>query len=82
MEKKRTIHVKGTGTASVPPDYITLTLELEAKNKELEEKLSKLEKSSEGKNKELSGRVEEVYNSLPFRMYRKMRDKKDGKKDE
>ena len=56
--------------------------ELEAKNKELEEKLSKLEKSSEGKNKELSGRVEEVYNSLPFRMYRKMRDKKDGKKDE
>ena len=34
MEKKRTIHIKGTGTASVPPDYITLTLELEAKNKD------------------------------------------------
>ena len=34
MEKQRTIHVKGTGTASVPPDYITLTLEFEAKNKD------------------------------------------------
>ena len=34
MEKKRTIHIKGTGAASVPPDYITLTLELEAKNKD------------------------------------------------
>ena len=34
MEKKRTIHVKGIGMASVPPDYITLTLELEAKNKD------------------------------------------------
>ena len=32
MEKQRTIHVKGTGTASVPPDYVVLTMELSAEN--------------------------------------------------
>lgn len=32
MEKQRTIHVRGIGTASVPPDYVTLTMELEAQN--------------------------------------------------
>lgn len=34
MEKQRTIHIKGTGTASVPPDYVTLTLRLEAKHQD------------------------------------------------
>ena len=34
MEKQRTIHIKGTGKASVPPDYVTLTLKLEAQNRD------------------------------------------------
>ena len=34
MEKIRTIHVKGMGTASMPPDYVTITLKLVAKHRE------------------------------------------------
>ena len=34
MEREGTIHVKGTGTASVPPDYVILTMKLEAKNQD------------------------------------------------
>lgn len=34
MEKVRTIHIKGMGTASMPPDNVTITLKLTAKHKE------------------------------------------------
>lgn len=34
MEKQRTIHVKGTGMASVAPDYVTIALKLQSQNKE------------------------------------------------
>ena len=34
MEKVRTIHVKGKGTVSMPPDYVTITLKLSAKHRE------------------------------------------------
>jgi len=34
MEKVRTIHIKGMGTASMPPDNVTITLKLTAIHKE------------------------------------------------
>ena len=34
MEKVRTIHVKGMGEASMPPDYVTISLKLSAKHRE------------------------------------------------
>ena len=34
VKQPRTIHVKGTGTATATPDYVTLSLNLEAKHKD------------------------------------------------
>ncbi len=34
MGNPRTIHIKGTGTASAVPDYVTITMELQAQHRE------------------------------------------------
>ncbi|MBR1629249.1 MAG: polysaccharide pyruvyl transferase family protein, partial [Lachnospiraceae bacterium] len=51
--------------------------EIEKREKALDAKLEKLEKSGLLEAKGLSQKVEELYNSLPFRAYRSLRDKKD-----
>ena len=54
-------------------------VEMEKKSRELDAKLAAIEEKSNSLFSILSKQVEELYNSAPFRLYRMVRDKKDGK---
>ena len=55
-------------------------IDLRARGDEaLNERLDRLEKAGIFKFEAIAKKVEEIYNSMPFRAYRKLRDRKDGK---
>ena len=54
-------------------------MEIDQREKALNERLDRLEKAGIFKFEAIAKKVEEIYNSMPFRAYRKLRDRKDGK---